>query len=50
VKEDNFDEEKEEIHVRCKPGDVWELGEHRLMCGDSIDLEHVNPLTGGGAH
>ena len=48
AKEDNFDEEKEEIHVRCKPGDVWELGEHRLMCGDSIDLEQVKLLTGGG--
>ncbi len=48
AKEDNFDEEKEEIHVRCKPGDVWELGNHRLMCGDSVDLEQVIKLTGGG--
>lgn len=46
--EDNFDEAKDEIHVRCKPGDVWELGPHRLVCGDSTDLETVKRLMGGG--
>ena len=48
VEEDDFDEEKDEIHVRCKPGDVWQLGDHRLMCGDSTDLETVKRLMGGG--
>lgn len=47
AKEDDFDEETDEIHVRCKPGDVWQLGEHRLMCGDSIDLQQVKTLMGG---
>lgn len=48
AKEDeNFDPEKG-ILVRCKPGDIWELGEHRLMCGDSTDLETVKSLMGGG--
>ena len=47
VEEDDFDEEKDEIHVRCKPGDVWQLGDHRLMCGDSTDLETVKRLMGG---
>lgn len=46
--EDDFDEEKDFIAVRCKPGDVWELGDHRLMCGDSTDLETVKRLMGGG--
>ena len=46
--EDEFDEEEDEIHVRCKKGDIWQLGEHRLMCGDSIDLQQVKTLTGGG--
>lgn len=45
--EDDFDEEKDHIEVRCKVGDVWELGEHRLMCGDSVDLEQVKKLMGG---
>lgn len=45
---DDFDEDKAEIHVRCKPGDIWELGDHRLMCGDSIDLQQVKTLMGGG--
>ena len=35
------------IEVRCKPGDIWQLGNHRLMCGDSIDLEQVKRLLGG---
>lgn len=45
--EDDFDEEKDHIEVRCKRGDIWQLGEHRLMCGDSIDLEDVQKLMGG---
>ena len=45
--EDDFDEGSDEIHVRCKKGDIWQLGEHRLMCGDSTDLEMVKALMGG---
>lgn len=48
TKEDDFDENTDEIHVRCKPGDIWQLGDHRLMCGDSTDLETVKSLMGGG--
>jgi len=48
AEEDDFDENTDEIHVRCKPGDIWELGEHRLMCGDSVDLQQVKALMGGG--
>lgn len=48
AKEDDFDEEKDHIEVCCKRGDIWQLGEHRLMCGDSIDLEDVKKLMGGG--
>lgn len=47
VQEDDFDEEQDEIHIRCKKGEIWQLGEHRLMCGDSTDLESVTKLMGG---
>jgi DNA modification methylase len=30
------------------PGDVWELGQHRLMCGDSTKPEDVRQLVGDG--
>ena len=46
--EDDFDENKDAIAVRCKRGDVWVLGDHRLMCGDSISLDDVKKLMGGG--
>lgn len=48
AKEDeDFDPDKG-ILVRCKKGDIWQLGDHRLMCGDSTDLETVKTLMGGG--
>lgn len=30
-----------------KPGDLWILGEHRLLCGDSSKPEDVDRLLGG---
>jgi DNA modification methylase len=30
-----------------KPGDVWLLGKHRVMCGDSTSLNEVERLIGG---
>jgi site-specific DNA-methyltransferase (adenine-specific) len=30
-----------------KPGDVWLLGKHRLMCGDSTSIEALEALTQG---
>lgn len=46
-KEDDFDldEALEEIEEPIsKPGDVWILGKHRLMCGDSTIKENVKKL------
>lgn len=31
-----------------KPGDLYKLGNHRLICGDSFDVEIVKKLTRGG--
>lgn len=28
----------------CKLGDIWILGDHRLMCGDSTNPQHVDSL------
>lgn len=30
-----------------RPGDVWFMGSHRLMCGDSTIAAHVDKLLGG---
>ena len=32
---------------RSKPGDLWTLGEHRLLCGDATQPEDVEKLLGG---
>ena len=32
----------------AKRGDVFQLGDHRLMCGDSTSAEDVQVLVGGG--
>lgn len=47
AKEDNFDPDKK-VKSRVKRGDIWQLGRHRLMCGDSTKTEDVQKLTGGG--
>jgi DNA modification methylase len=30
-----------------KPGDIWVMGNHRLMCGDSTSIQAMETLTGG---
>jgi site-specific DNA-methyltransferase (adenine-specific) len=47
VEEDDFDEEKDAVETICQEGDVWQLGEHRLMCGDSTKAEDVARLMNG---
>lgn len=32
---------------RAKLGDIYQLGRHRLMCGDSTNLQDVENLVGG---
>ena len=35
--------------AKSKLGQIYKLGEHRLMCGDSTNPEHIKKLMGGGA-
>lgn len=41
------DEVPEDVETRCKLGDIWQLGEHRLMCGDSTKVDDVEKLMNG---
>lgn len=45
--DDDFDEEKDSIECRVKKGEIWQLGKHRLMCGDSSNKEDVEKLMDG---
>lgn len=36
------------IITKAKLGDIYELGYHRLMCGDSTNRRDVETLMGGG--
>lgn len=41
------DYEERDVEPRAKLGDVWQLGAHRLMCGDSTDPNAIERLMGG---
>ena len=41
------DEVPEEVETRCKLGDIWQLGSHRLICGDSTDVNVIDRLMNG---
>lgn len=47
VVEDDVPEVDEISEPVAKPGDVWKLGSHRLMCGDSTSVEDVERLMDG---
>jgi site-specific DNA-methyltransferase (adenine-specific) len=34
---------------KTKPGDIYKLGKHRLMCGDSTSIDHLERLCDGQA-
>ncbi|HKY74321.1 MAG TPA: DNA modification methylase, partial [Patescibacteria group bacterium] len=48
VEDDNFDEEKTLQEIKnptTQPGDIFALGSHRLICGDSTDVNVVKKLV-----
>jgi site-specific DNA-methyltransferase (adenine-specific) len=48
VKEDNFDVDSElKQPTFSKPGDIWHLGKHRVICGDSTKVETYGRLMEG---
>ena len=36
-----------DVKTRVKIGDLWILGNHRLLCGDSTNIHHVDRLMDG---
>lgn len=50
LEEDDFDAEAAAKNIKepvTKPGDIWQLGRHRLMCGDATSFDAVDKLVAG---
>ena len=47
VIEDDFDESAVPDEPKTKLGDLWQLGDHRLICGDSTDVNVIDRLMDG---
>ena len=50
VEEDDFDVDQalsEIVEPTTKRGDIWQLGKHRVMCGDATIQADINKLMGG---
>lgn len=47
IVEDEAPEVDEEHEPICKLGDIWQLGRHKLICGDSTDKATVEKLMNG---
>ncbi len=37
----------EDVEKRCEPGDLWTLGDHRLLCGDATSADEQARLFDG---
>ena len=37
----------EAVQPRCRPGDLWAMGPHRLICGDALDPAMIATLMEG---
>jgi DNA modification methylase len=45
--DDETEEDLDNVEARCQFGDVWQLGSHRLYCGDSTQPKQVADLLQG---
>ena len=41
------DDVPDDAEARCKLGDIWQLGNHRLICGDCTDINVIDTLMDG---
>ena len=37
------------VKPRCRMGDIWQLGDHRIGCGDCRDMNFLRAVVGNGA-
>lgn len=44
--DDGADAEEKEFPAVCRPGDLWHLGRHRLLCGSATNEADVSRLMG----
>lgn len=44
IVEDDYSEDETEIEIRVKRGEIYQLGKHRLMCGDSTSKDDLEKL------
>ena len=44
--DDGADAEEKEFPAVCKPGDLWHLGRHRLLCGSATNEADISRLMG----
>lgn len=47
VRDDDNDLKPDDIEPFVKPGDIWLLGRHRMMCGDATRQDDLNRLMDG---
>lgn len=49
VEPDEFEQIENAAQAKVHRGEIWQLGEHRLMCGDSTNRDDVIALMGGAS-
>lgn len=47
AEDDDYDFDNVDVEAKAQRGQVWLLGEHRLMCGDSSETVDISTLLGG---